>query len=593
MLYIGTQLASGLSVLHEHKIIHRDLALRNLFVHCNEKGELAFKLGDFGLCLDLGDIKTTGDAVKHGIHVAPEKVYSEKSDVYALGLVFYGEHHGFGLVSDLHTELLSLVDLSKDTLYAHNTTTLAAERKDIEDDISSLDVQYSDMAQIVSRMLLQDVGKRITANEVRDQLQKLLDAMTAKHTKKRSKQTGTSTGRHDSSLTPVSDAQFRPWLVEVPRATAKMSTVDARIGAIYHDTNIVLDKQFTLRIIAKDALGQARRSGGEAFRVEFTSLLESKPAPEVKHRVVDKGTGVYDVLFTVAKPGKFLASVTLGGAHIKDSPLKLECLPCRQKGDFELEANIEGLAVGSDGLLYIAFNDHIGVYSSDGRELRRWGQKGSRDGEFNEIGGIAVGSDGLVFCTDQWVTNRVQVFRPDGTFVRKWGSTGTVPGEFQRPRGIAVDTKSNEVFVVDHDNARCQVFNCEGKYLRQFGSRGDNDGQFLSAFAIAVDEKDSVFITDVQRLDLVQMFDRSGKFIRKFFTKRHRQLEDYPNGIAVFSSDCVCVCDGGNHRIHIFDEHGAVLQYLICGVWLCLATKFGTANVLLCCKLVVASLDTS
>lgn len=105
-LTIAVQLCEGLAALHQHKIVHRDLALRNLFVHCHEETkQLSFKIGgqllylfliviylfvDFGLCLDLGDIGATDEAVKYGIHVAPEKVYSEQSDIYSLGLVLYG-----------------------------------------------------------------------------------------------------------------------------------------------------------------------------------------------------------------------------------------------------------------------------------------------------------------------------------------------------------------------------------------------------------------------------------------------------------------------------------------------------------------------
>lgn len=44
ILRVGVQLSGGLSHLHKRKIIHRDLALRNLFVHL-EEGELNFKIG--------------------------------------------------------------------------------------------------------------------------------------------------------------------------------------------------------------------------------------------------------------------------------------------------------------------------------------------------------------------------------------------------------------------------------------------------------------------------------------------------------------------------------------------------------------------
>lgn len=48
-LHIASHLTNGLAALHEHNIIHRDLAFRNIFVHCETDGTLMFKIG--GVCL--------------------------------------------------------------------------------------------------------------------------------------------------------------------------------------------------------------------------------------------------------------------------------------------------------------------------------------------------------------------------------------------------------------------------------------------------------------------------------------------------------------------------------------------------------------
>lgn len=62
---------------------------------------------DFGLCLDLGDVGTTDELAKSSAHAAPEKVYSERSDVYALGLVLYGLSCFVVMLADLHLSVQS------------------------------------------------------------------------------------------------------------------------------------------------------------------------------------------------------------------------------------------------------------------------------------------------------------------------------------------------------------------------------------------------------------------------------------------------------------------------------------------------------
>lgn len=73
----GVQLA-----LHSNNIVHRDLALRNLFVHRHTNGELTVKIGDFGLSVYIGDTQPS-EKKKNSIREAPEvddyHEYDEKS----------------------------------------------------------------------------------------------------------------------------------------------------------------------------------------------------------------------------------------------------------------------------------------------------------------------------------------------------------------------------------------------------------------------------------------------------------------------------------------------------------------------------------
>lgn len=122
---------------------------------------------DFGLCLDLSAAGWTDEAVKYGIHAAPEKVYSETADVYSLGAVLY--------------ELLSLVDLSHDALYAMNTTLLAQERVRVAGSLEKLPLsaQFAVSGRVVADMLLANPASRPSARLVFRKLTALLGRIPA------------------------------------------------------------------------------------------------------------------------------------------------------------------------------------------------------------------------------------------------------------------------------------------------------------------------------------------------------------------------------------------------------------------------------
>jgi serine/threonine protein kinase len=90
------QILEGLKHLHEHSIIHRDMKPDNMLL--NHKGEV--KIIDFGMArtTDLSylhpQFKQMTQSVTTPIYKAPEvylsqKLYNDKVDVWACGLVFY------------------------------------------------------------------------------------------------------------------------------------------------------------------------------------------------------------------------------------------------------------------------------------------------------------------------------------------------------------------------------------------------------------------------------------------------------------------------------------------------------------------------
>ncbi|CAK91223.1 unnamed protein product (macronuclear) [Paramecium tetraurelia] len=90
VLSILRQITLGIQALHEKKIIHRDLKPANILIHEN-----TYKLADFGFALIEDQFESIIKRFNVGtpLYMAPEILstnqYSEKSDIWALGIMSY------------------------------------------------------------------------------------------------------------------------------------------------------------------------------------------------------------------------------------------------------------------------------------------------------------------------------------------------------------------------------------------------------------------------------------------------------------------------------------------------------------------------
>jgi sugar lactone lactonase YvrE len=125
-----------------------------------------------------------------------------------------------------------------------------------------------------------------------------------------------------------------------------------------------------------------------------------------------------------------------------------------------------GLAVGSDGTLYVADSNHNRVLAFTPQGKLKWGvgriRKGPGDKSvsvFELPRGVAVTPGGRVLVADPFGFD-VSVLSPAGRLVRTYSERGVQPGALNFPNGLAV--RGDLVLVADRGNDRVQVLRFQG-----------------------------------------------------------------------------------------------------------------------------------
>jgi DNA-binding beta-propeller fold protein YncE len=124
--------------------------------------------------------------------------------------------------------------------------------------------------------------------------------------------------------------------------------------------------------------------------------------------------------------------------------------------------------------------------SPEGRILMILGQQGAKPGNdsaedgFNRPTNVAFRANGNVYVSDGYVNSRIVELNPAGEFVKKWGTKGTGDGQFNLVHDVTVDGQGR-VYVADRTNERVQVFDADGKYLSQWSGIGAPWGLYYSA----------------------------------------------------------------------------------------------------------------
>lgn len=90
VLYWITQACMGLQHIHDHKILHRDIKTKNIFL----TSDGSIKIGDFGISRVLNSHSQNANSIVGApYYMSPEMIrgnsYNHKTDVWSMGVVLY------------------------------------------------------------------------------------------------------------------------------------------------------------------------------------------------------------------------------------------------------------------------------------------------------------------------------------------------------------------------------------------------------------------------------------------------------------------------------------------------------------------------
>ena len=305
------------------------------------------------------------------------------------------------------------------------------------------------------------------------------------------------------------------------------------------------------KIIAKDSKGKNCTKGGSKVSVQLKSLTDDVTAGEVR----DNNDGSYMASFVVEQVGEAKVLVCINGEQIKGSPYSIVVdrnhqaidKPSKIVNNDGSMGEPWGVAFGRNGLWAVADYTNHCVYIFDDKDqlVRKFGSKGSNNGQFGGPRGVAFDSHNHLYVVDGY--HRVQKFNTNGNYLDKFGSKGASDGQLDSPIGIAV--YKNKVYIADYFNKRVSVFQTNGQFYTTIGS--DVLGK-LEDVAVSADK---YLVVAGYEPHCIYTFRLDGHYVGKFGTKGSGRCEfNDPHGIICDSYGFIIVADTCNHRVSIFDK---------------------------------------
>jgi DNA-binding beta-propeller fold protein YncE len=202
-----------------------------------------------------------------------------------------------------------------------------------------------------------------------------------------------------------------------------------------------------------------------------------------------------------------------------------------------------------------ATNKQIHVFDQSGTSVFKFGEEGSKEGQFNFPYGIAGDKDSHIYVADLYNGN-ISIFDSKGKFIKYFEAKLGNDKSLTSPGGLRIF--NGKLYVTDIKENKLFVFNLEGEKLLEIGGPGMNEGEFLAPNAVTVDLDQQIYVTDSGN-NRVQIFDKDGKFLKIINGSPDGKGDPLflnPRGVAVDSKGTVYVVNNLSHNIYAFDKDG-------------------------------------
>ena len=274
-------------------------------------------------------------------------------------------------------------------------------------------------------------------------------------------------------------------------------------------------------------------------------------------------SGNYDISFTPHTRGKHQLTIRLGGMNIPgSSPFTLS--PEMRGKPVNIISGLNspwGVVITKNEEIVVVEKDShcITILNKDGKKVKSFGTKGTKEGQFTYPRGVAISQDGYILVTDD---QRLQKLTFEGDCVKSVGSSesGNGPLQFSNPTGITVHPTTGQIFIADKYNHRIQVLNKDLTYSHSFGKRGClSPEQFDQPYDVTLDNEGYLYVTDFNN-HCFKKFTSTGQYISTFSSYGSNPGQLCSPSAIIIDNNLLYVCEWLSDRISIFDTNGCFIH---------------------------------
>ena len=311
-----------------------------------------------------------------------------------------------------------------------------------------------------------------------------------------------------------------------------------------------------LEIITKDRNYYPKESCKVTAKVVETRTGENTTA-----QITDNNDGTYIISFATQQVGKMDLSVFVNEQEIKESPFRFVVQESSVKQKIitirdNSFGQLCGIACSSNGMCAVAdwFKNLVYVFNNEGRQIRKIGGRGHKDGQFKFPYDVAFDDNNKLYVSDRH-NHRVQKFDANGNYLLQFGGKGAGEGQLNHPVGIT--SHQDKVYVADRENKRISVFQNDGKFSSIIG-----EGQLSQKFDIAINFNSEILVAD-WGVDCIYIFTLDGHCINEMTLHTQTGRVELKNAcsLTMDSNGYIFIADTDSHCISIFDKIGNCISH--------------------------------